>query len=103
MSSPLSTRADAAVAGLTPGYFALVMATGILSVGTELTGHHALSMILLWLCIAAFVILLSLTIVRTIRHRGEIVADFLDPGRDRKSVVEGKRGDLGGRRNSDER
>ena len=81
MGSTLSARADAAVAGLTPGYFALVMATGILSVGTELTGHHALSMILLWLCIAAFVILLSLTILRTIRHRGEIVADFLDPGR----------------------
>jgi len=81
MSPTLPARADAAVAGLTPGYFALVMATGILSVGTELTGHHALSMTLLWLCIAAFVTLLSLTIVRTIRHRGEVVADFLDPGR----------------------
>src|SRR5699024_916532 len=81
MSPTLPARADAALAGLTPGYFALVMATGILSVGTELTGHHALSMTLLGLCIAAFVTLLSLTIVRTIRHRGEVVADFLDPGR----------------------
>lgn len=81
MTATTLSRADSAVATLTPGYFALVMATGILSVGTELTGHHTLSVVLLWLCIAAFVILLSLTILRTIRHRGDIVSDFLDPGR----------------------
>src|SRR5690625_1208471 len=81
MTATTLTRADGAVATLTPGYFALVMATAILSVGTELTCHHMLSMVLLWLCIAAFVALLGLTILRTIRHRGELVSDFLDPAR----------------------
>src|SRR5690625_83771 len=81
MSSTLPARADAAVAGLTPGYFALVMATGILSVGTSLEGFEGLSSALMWMCIAAFVVLLGLTIIRTIRHREEIASDFLDPAR----------------------
>src|SRR5699024_9750697 len=65
----------------TPGYFALVMATGILSVGTSLEGFEGISITLLWVCIAAFVLLLALTVVRTIRHRRELVSDFLDPSR----------------------
>lgn len=81
MTNTLRARAATAVETLTPGYFALVMATGILSVGTELTGHHWLSVVLLWICITAFTVLLALTVVRLLRYRQAIVSDFLDPGR----------------------
>ena len=43
-----------AVRGLTPGYFALVMASGIISVGLNLIGQTWLSMALLVIAIAAF-------------------------------------------------
>ncbi len=48
-------RADSAVAGLAPGYFALVMASGIISVGMKLEGFEAISIGLLGACIAGFV------------------------------------------------
>ncbi|HLS00711.1 MAG TPA: tellurite resistance/C4-dicarboxylate transporter family protein [Beutenbergiaceae bacterium] len=81
MATTLPTRVDQSIAGLTPGYFALVMATGILSIGTELTGFHALSVVLLWVCVGAFITLIGLTTLRVMRHRQRIVSDFLDPGR----------------------
>ena len=81
MSTTLSERTATAVAGLTPGYFALVMATGILSVGMTLVGFTVLSTALLAVCATAFVLLLVLTVVRLLRHRDAIVADFLDPAR----------------------
>jgi len=46
-----------ALATLDPGYFALVMASGIVSVGTELTGYPLLSEIVLWFTMVAFVAL----------------------------------------------
>lgn len=80
-STTILARADSAVAGLTPGYFALVMATGILSVGASLEGAVVLSQVLLVLCLIAFVLLLALTALRLVRHRGRIAEDFLDPAR----------------------
>ncbi len=44
-----------AIATLDPGYFAWVMATGIVSVGTDLLGDHLLSQIILGVALAAFV------------------------------------------------
>jgi tellurite resistance protein TehA-like permease len=44
-----------AVATLDPGYFAWVMATGIVSVGTDLLGDHLLSQVVLGVTVAAFV------------------------------------------------
>ena len=81
MSTTLAQRSTTAVAGLTPGYFALVMATGILSVGMALEGFAVLSTILLLVCAGAFVLLLALTAVRLVRHRAAVAADFLDPAR----------------------
>jgi tellurite resistance protein TehA-like permease len=46
-----------ALATLDPGYFALVMASGIVSVGTDLTGYPLLSEIVLWFTMVAFVAL----------------------------------------------
>ena len=74
-------RAQGAVAGLAPGYFALVMANGIISVGMKLKGFELISTVLLIVCIVGFVILLCLTVWRFIAYRGAIVDDLLDPGR----------------------
>lgn len=74
-------RVHRAVEGLTPGYFALVMATGILSVGMHLEGFGALSSVLLSLCGAAFVVLVILTGWRLVSYAGAVVEDFTDPRR----------------------
>ena len=74
-------RAQRAVAGLAPGYFALVMASGIISVGMKLKGFELISTALLIVCIVGFVILLCLTVWRFVAYRGEMIEDLLDPGR----------------------
>ena len=81
MSVTLSDRVRSGVEGLAPGYFALVMASGILSVGMELEGHHPLSEVLLAVCAVAFVLLLSLTAWRFVSYRAATVDDFVDPRR----------------------
>jgi tellurite resistance protein TehA-like permease len=70
-----------AVEGLAPGYFALVMATGILSVGMHLERFDVLSSALLGVCGTAFVVLLALTGWRLVAYRGALVEDFTDPRR----------------------
>ena len=44
-----------AIATLDPGYFAWVMATGIVSIGTDLLGDHLISQVVLGVTVAAFV------------------------------------------------
>ncbi len=69
------------VEGLTPGYFALVMASGIISVGLQLQGFRTLSLAVLAVCGGAFVILLVLTVWRFVAYRGAVHDDFMDPRR----------------------
>lgn len=77
----LSGRLAIAVEGLTPGYFALVMATGIVSVGLALEGFFVLSRILLAVCLVAFVTLIALTVVRFGWFRQAMAEDFFDSKR----------------------
>ena len=70
-----------AVQTLTPGYFALVMASGILSIGTHLEGFTRLSQLMLGACVAAFVVLSLLTILRFAWFRADVREDFMDPRR----------------------
>lgn len=72
---------DGVVRGLTPGYFALVMASGIISVGMRLHGYIALSLALLAVCAVSFVVLVLLNLWRGTVHRDAVLADFLDPAR----------------------
>jgi tellurite resistance protein TehA-like permease len=74
-------RISEAVETLTPGYFALVMAGGILSVGLGLEGFEVLSGALLALSAAACVVIVVLNAVRLAAFRSAVRADFLDPGR----------------------
>ena len=75
------TRLTEAVRSLTPGYFALTMASGIISVGLELEGFHTLSIAFLLVCAASFVVLLVLNLVRLARFPADTRQDFLDPAR----------------------
>lgn len=70
-----------AVRSLSPGYFALVMATGIISVGMRLRGHARISVALLVVCAASYLVLLALTCWRLVRYRSAIADDFTNPRR----------------------
>lgn len=75
------SRVRAAVKGLTPGYFALVMASGIISVGMEQQGFTVISLVLLVVCAVAYVVLVVLTVWRMLAYRQAMVDDFTDPRR----------------------
>lgn len=81
MGQGLAERTGRAVEGLTPGYFALVMGTGIISVGMHLEGMDMISELLLVVCATAFVVLLGLTAWRFVAYRHAMVEDFTDPRR----------------------
>ncbi len=70
-----------AVRTLNPGYFALVMATGIVSVGMLAHGQRAVSVLLLWLTGIGYVVLVVLSGWRLASFRPDIAADFTDPAR----------------------
>jgi tellurite resistance protein TehA-like permease len=74
-------RVERAVEGLTPGYFALVMASGIISAGMDLEGFVGLSVALLVVCAVGFVVLVALTTWRFIAFRSAVNDDFMDPRR----------------------
>jgi tellurite resistance protein TehA-like permease len=63
----LSSPVSAWIATLDPGYFALVMATGIVSVGCRLLGYPALAEVLLVAAVAGFIILLAAYVTRAVR------------------------------------
>lgn len=66
---------------LYPGYFALVMATGILSVGTERLGMTLLSAGLLWVASLAYGVLCALSAARAWFFRQRFLQDLRDPQR----------------------
>jgi tellurite resistance protein TehA-like permease len=66
------------VRGLPPAYFALVMATGIVSIASEHLGFHAIAAILLWLNLLQFVLLWILTAWRLLRYRPALLANLWD-------------------------
>lgn len=80
-SSSLLARADAAIASLAPGYFALVMASGIISVGLRLAGLAAAARALLALAVLAAAVLFVLFVLRAARHRSRMRDDARSPER----------------------
>jgi len=71
----------AAARDLFPGYFAMVMATGALSIGANLLGLRVISVPLLVVNVLAFATLWTLTIVRLTLFFPRIVADLKDHAR----------------------
>jgi tellurite resistance protein TehA-like permease len=66
---------------LFPGYFALVMATGIVSVSAFTLGMPMIGRVLLFVNLGAYAILISLSLLRIFRHFGRVLADLGDHGR----------------------
>src|SRR5947207_6670020 len=64
-----------------PAYFALVMATGIVSIACHLSGLAPFAAPLVWINVALYVALWVLTFVRIARFRDRVVADLLHHGR----------------------
>lgn len=73
-------RSDEGIRGLTPGYFAFVMATGIISIGLA-PGLPVLSNVLLVIAALGYLVLVVGNVVRAARYREEMRADFGDPAR----------------------
>ena len=71
----------AGLAGMHPAYFALVMATGIVSLASELLGLHAIALALFALNLGFYPLLWILSIARVIRHRDRVRSDFVHHGR----------------------
>jgi tellurite resistance protein TehA-like permease len=69
------------LASLHPAYFALVMATGIVSIACGLLGMRPIGVALLWANSVFFVVLWILTAVRILRFRDRVVADLSHHGR----------------------
>ena len=70
-----------AAENLSPGYFALVMATGIVSIAAYLHGMKTVSWILFGINQVTFGVLWILTLVRLWRHSALFLADLTDHSR----------------------
>ncbi|MGH8889117.1 MAG: tellurite resistance/C4-dicarboxylate transporter family protein [Acidothermaceae bacterium] len=70
-----------AVSALHPGYFALVMGTGIVSIGMHNHGRYGISVALLWIAIVSYLVLIALHLWRLVSFRPQLAADFTDPRR----------------------
>lgn len=68
----------AGLAGLSPAYFGLVMATGIIAIGAELQGFRRLALALFMLNATAYVVLWVLYVLRALRHRQAFLEDLFD-------------------------
>lgn len=69
---------DAQLKGLSPSYFALVMATGIVSIGCDLLGMSALAWVLFVVNICAYPVLWVLTVLRLVRYPAAFLGDLTD-------------------------
>ena len=74
-------RTATAIRDLHPGYFAFVMATGIISTGTFLLGPSWLSRTLLVVASAGLVVLSAALVIRLVRFRPSVAADIHAPDR----------------------
>jgi tellurite resistance protein TehA-like permease len=70
-----------AIADLFPGYFALVMATGIVSIAAHLLDLDAVARLLLPINQGAYGVLWLLTLARLLRYPARLAADLADHGR----------------------
>lgn len=77
-SKPQNSKISDVIAGLFPGYFALVMATGIVSIAASLLEMYIIAGGLLWINMAAYGVLCTLLVVRVARYFPRVKADLND-------------------------
>jgi len=78
---PAEGRFEAALAELSPAYFGLVMATGIVSIAAELQALHLVAIVLFGLNGIAWVVLLALYVARALRQPVRFFNDLVDHAR----------------------
>jgi tellurite resistance protein TehA-like permease len=78
MTDSQSNLLSRAVADLFPGYFALVMATGIISIACFLLEMRTISLVLLAINVAAYFVLCVLLFVRLLFFFSRVTADIKD-------------------------
>src|SRR5690606_31143410 len=71
-------RSESRLAGLSPAYFALVMATGIVSVAAHFHGFELLAQALFVFNVAAWSVLWVLYVLRAVRHPRRFFGDMAD-------------------------
>jgi tellurite resistance protein TehA-like permease len=72
----MTERPQSPIANLFPGYFALVMATGIVAVGADQQDLDLLADALYVIAVAAYGVLLVLLLIRIVRYWPRFVADL---------------------------
>src|SRR5262250_530662 len=78
MDKPAQNPLASAIADLFPGYFALVMATGIISIASFLLGMRTISLGLLVIDVFAYVVLCLLLLIRLLFFFSRVKADIQD-------------------------
>jgi tellurite resistance protein TehA-like permease len=81
MNSPPREAKPSFVEDFFPGYFALVMATGIVSLAMHSEGFPVLPEVLLWLNVIFYVILWGITVLRILWFRSALIADLIHHAR----------------------
>lgn len=77
-ASPPPAAASGPIANLFPGYFALVMATGIISIAAEQQDLHGLAVVLYSIAAVGYVVLWVLLVTRIVRFPHLFFADATD-------------------------
>jgi tellurite resistance protein TehA-like permease len=75
---PIRKLVLAGAASLFPGYFALVMATGVVSIACQFMGLRPIALALVAVNWLAYAILWGLTLIRALRFRAELLRDVSD-------------------------
>jgi tellurite resistance protein TehA-like permease len=79
--APAAPAAAGGLAAMHPAYFAMVMATGIVSIASHLLGLALIGRVLFGLAILFYVLLWALTLLRCARYPQRVQADLLHHGR----------------------
>jgi tellurite resistance protein TehA-like permease len=69
------------VQNLSPSYFSMVMATGIVAIATQLFGYLFLAKLLFYINILSFAVLLILYVLRLIFYPKDFISDFVNPAK----------------------
>ncbi len=74
--TPVFYRMQGMVKNMSPAYFAMVMATGIVSISSHLFGMMMIAKALFVLNIFAYVVLVTATVWRFLKYRAEFLKDL---------------------------
>src|SRR6516225_9574134 len=76
MEPAAPAKSGLSVRDLPPNIFAVVMATGIVSLALNGAGYRLLAYALFWLNIGLYVVLSALLLTRVLRYRANLAADL---------------------------